>query len=99
VLDVERVHDHLAEGAVIVVGGVRLRVAADLEVVALPDLVEGLPDKTAKLQGMPEYDSAYLIVNTLSGQPGIMVYVQQSGRLSRWSIYDLDGKVIGGTPE
>ena len=68
---------------------------ADIE----PDLVEGLPDKTAKLQGMPEYDSAYLIVNTLSGQPGIMVYVQQSGRLSRWSIYDLDGKVIGGTPE
>jgi len=68
---------------------------ADIE----PDLVEGLPDKTAKLQDMPEYDSAYLIVNTLSGQPGIMVYVQQTGRLSRWSIYDLDGKVIGGTPE
>jgi hypothetical protein len=68
---------------------------ADIE----PDLIEGLPDKTAKLQGMPEYDSAYLIVNTLSGQPGIMVYVQQSGRLSRWSIYDLDGKVIGGAPE
>jgi hypothetical protein len=68
---------------------------ADIE----PALIEGLPDKTAKLQGMPDYDSAYLIVNTLSGQPGIMVYVQQSGRLSRWSIYDLDGKVIGGTPE
>jgi hypothetical protein len=68
---------------------------ADIE----PALIEGLPDKTAKLQGMPNYDSAYLIVNTLSGQPGIMVYVQQSGRLSRWSIYDLDGKVIGGTPE
>ncbi len=68
---------------------------ADIE----PELIAGLPDKTAKLQGMPDYDSAYLIVNTLSGQPGIMVYVQQTGRLSRWSIYDLDGKVIGGTPE
>ena len=68
---------------------------ADIE----PELIAGLPDKTAKLQGMPDYDSAYLIVNTLSGQPGIMVYVQQSGRLSRWSIYDLGGKVIGGTPE
>jgi len=68
---------------------------ADIE----PGLIAGLPDKTAKLQGMPDYDSAYLIVNTLSGQPGIMVYVQQSGRLSRWSIYDLDGKVVGGTPE
>ncbi len=64
-----------------------------------PDLVAGLPDKTAERQGMPEYDSAYLIVNTLTGRPAIMVYVQQTGRLSRWSIYDLDGKVIGGTPE
>lgn len=64
-----------------------------------PDLVAGLPDKTAKRQGMPEYDSAYLIVNTFTGQPAIMVYVQQTGRLSRWSIYDFDGKVIGGTPE
>ena len=63
------------------------------------DLVEGLPDRTAKRQGMPDYDSAYLIVNTLSGQPAIIVYVQQQGRLSRWSIYDLDGKVIGGTPD
>lgn len=62
------------------------------------DLVAGLPDRTAKRQGMPEYDSAYLIVNTLTGQPAIMVYVQQTGKLSRWSIYDLDGKVIGGTP-
>ena len=41
---------------------------ADIE----PELIAGLPDKTAKLQGMPDYDSAYLIVNTLSGQPGIM---------------------------
>ena len=64
-----------------------------------PDLVAGLPDKTAERQGMPEYDSAYLIVNTFTGQPAIMVYVQQTGRLSRWSIYDFDGKVIGGTPE
>ena len=64
-----------------------------------PGLIEGLPDQTAERQGMPEYDSAYLIVNTLTGQPAIMVYVQQTGRLSRWSIYDLDGKVIGGTPD
>jgi len=64
-----------------------------------PDLVAGLPDQTAERQGMPEYDSAYLIVNTMTGRPAIMVYVQQTGRLSRWSIYDLDGKVIGGTPE
>ena len=64
-----------------------------------PDLVEGLPDQTAERQGMPEYDSAYLIVNSFTGQPAIMVYVQQEGRLSRWSIYDLDGKVIGGTPD
>jgi hypothetical protein len=64
-----------------------------------PDLIEGLPDQTAERQGMPEYDSAYLIVNTLTGSPAIMVYVQQTGRLSRWSIYDLDGKVIGGTPD
>ena len=62
------------------------------------DLIEGLPDRTAEQQGMPDYDSAYFIVNTLSGQPAIMVYVQQEGRLARWSIYDLDGKVIGGTP-
>ncbi len=64
-----------------------------------PDLIEGLPDQTAERQGMPEYDSAYLIVNTITGQPAIMVYVQQEGRLSRWSIYDLEGKVIGGTPD
>ena len=64
-----------------------------------PDLVAGLPDKTAERQGMPEYDSAYLIINTFTGQPAIMVYVQQTGKLSRWSIYDFDGKVIGGTPE
>ncbi len=63
-----------------------------------PGLVEGLPDQTAERQDMPEYDSAYLIVNTITGQPAIMVYVQQQGRLSRWSIYDLDGKVVGGTP-
>ena len=62
------------------------------------ELIEGLPDKTAERQGMPEYDSAYLIVNSFTGEPAIMVYVQQTGRLSRWSIYDLDGKVIGGTP-
>ena len=64
-----------------------------------PELVAGLPDKTADRQGMPEYDSAYLIINTFTGQPAIMVYVQQTGKLSRWSIYDFDGKVIGGTPE
>jgi hypothetical protein len=63
------------------------------------ELIEGLPDRTAKRQSMPGYDSAYFIVNTLSGQPAIMVYVQQEGRLARWSIYDLDGKVIGGTPD
>jgi len=62
------------------------------------DLIEGLPDETAKQHNMPDYDSAYFIVNNLSGQPAIMVYVQQEGRLARWSIYDLDGKVIGGTP-
>jgi hypothetical protein len=63
------------------------------------DLVEGLPDRTAKRQGMPDYDSAYFIVNRQSGEPAIMVYLQQQGKLSRWSIYDLDGKVIGGTPD
>jgi uncharacterized protein DUF1707 len=63
------------------------------------DLVEGLPDRTAKRQGMPDYDSAYFIVNRVSGEPAIMVYLQQQGKLSRWSIYDLDGKVIGGTPD
>ena len=63
------------------------------------DLVAGLPDQTAERQGMPEYDSAYLIVNTLTGSPAIMVYVQQTGRLSRWSIYALDGTVIGGSPD
>lgn len=62
-------------------------------------LVEGLPDRTAKRQGMPDYDSAYLIINRQSGEPAIMVYLQQQGKLSRWSIYDLDGKVIGGTPD
>ena len=62
------------------------------------ELVEGLLDRTAKRQGMPDYDSAYLIINSMGGQPAIMVYVQQQGRLSRWSIYDIDGKVIGGTP-
>ena len=62
------------------------------------DLVEGLPDRTGKLQGMPDYDSAYFIVNRQSGEPAIMVYLQQQGKLARWSIYDLDGKVIGGTP-
>lgn len=64
-----------------------------------PDLVEGLPAMTAERQGMPEYDSAYLIVNRLTGRSAIMVYVQQSGRVSRWSIYSLEGEVIGGTPE
>ena len=64
-----------------------------------PKLVERLPERTAKRQGMPDFDSAYLIVNRLTGRPAILVYVQQSGRLSRWSIYDLDGKVIGGTPD
>lgn len=63
------------------------------------DLVEGLPDRTAKRQGMPDYDSAYFIVNRQGGEPAIMVYLQQQGKLSRWSIYDLDGKVIGGTPD
>jgi hypothetical protein len=62
------------------------------------ELVEALPDRTAKLQGMPDYESAYFIVNRQSGEPAIMVYLQQEGKLSRWSIYDLDGKVIGGTP-
>jgi len=63
------------------------------------DLVEGLPDRTAKRQGMPDYDSAYFIVNRVSDEPAIMVYLQQQGKLSRWSIYDLDGEVIGGTPD
>ena len=48
---------------------------------------------------MPDFDSAYIIVNAFTGDPAIMVYVQQTGKLSRWSIYDLDGKVIGGTPD
>ena len=64
-----------------------------------PKLIEGLPEATAKRQGMPDFDSAYLIVNGFTGDPQIMVYVQQTGKLSRWSIYDLDGKVIGGTPD
>jgi hypothetical protein len=63
------------------------------------ELVEGLPDRTAKLQRMPDYESAYFIVNRQSGEPAIMVYLQQQGKLSRWSIYDLNGKVIGGTPD
>jgi hypothetical protein len=63
-----------------------------------PKLIERLPDETAKHQGMPDFDSAYLIINTLTDKPQIMVYVQQTGKLSRWSIYDLDGKVTGGTP-
>ena len=62
-------------------------------------LISRLPERTAKRQGMPEFDSAYLIVSRMTGQPAIIVYVQQTGRLSRWSIYDLDGKVIGGTPD
>ena len=33
------------------------------------DLVEGLPDRTAKRQGMPDYDSAYFIVNRVSDEP------------------------------
>lgn len=63
------------------------------------DLIAGLPDRTAKRQSMPDYDSAYFIVTTVSGEPAIMVYVQEQGRLSRWSIYDLGGKVVGGTPD
>ena len=62
------------------------------------ELVEGLADRTAKRQGMPDYESAYFIVNRQAGEPAIMVYLQQQGKLSRWSIFDLDGKVIGGTP-
>jgi len=61
------------------------------------DLIESLPDRTAKRQGMPDYDSAYFIVNALTGRPVIMVYLQQQGRLARWSMYDLGGKVIGGS--
>ena len=61
-------------------------------------MVEGLPDRTAKRQGMPDYESAYFIVNRQGGEPAIMVYLQQQGKLSRWSIFDVDGEVIGGTP-
>ncbi len=64
-----------------------------------PELIARLPDETAKKHDMPDYDSAYIIVRTMNNEPAIMVYLQQSGRLSRWSIYDLDGTVIGGTPE
>ena len=63
-----------------------------------PEMVAGLPDQTAEHQKMPDYDSAYMIVNQWSGNPSIMVYLQQTGKLSRWSIYDFDGKVVGGTP-
>ena len=63
-----------------------------------PEMVEGLPDQTAELQDMPDYETAYMIVNQWSGQPSIMVYLQQTGKLSRWSIYDFDGTVVGGTP-
>jgi hypothetical protein len=62
------------------------------------EMVAELPDQTAERQKMPDYDSAYMIVNRWSGSPSIMVYLQQAGKLSRWSIYDFDGKVVGGTP-
>lgn len=63
-----------------------------------PDMVAGLPEQTAEHQKMPDYDSAYMIVNQWSGEPSIMVYLQQTGKLSRWSIYDFTGAVVGGTP-
>lgn len=63
-----------------------------------PEMVAGLPDQTAEHQKMPDYESAYMIVNQWSGKPSIMVYLQQTGKLSRWSIYDFDGNVVGGTP-
>ena len=63
-----------------------------------PELIARLPDETAKRHEMPDYDSAYIIIRTMNSEPAIMVYLQQSGRLSRWSIYDLDGTVVGGTP-
>ncbi|MGI9085322.1 MAG: DUF1707 SHOCT-like domain-containing protein [Aeromicrobium sp.] len=62
------------------------------------DLIEELPDRTAERSGMPEYESVYLIVRTMTGDPTISVYLQQTGRLSRWTVYDLDGTVVGGSP-
>ena len=63
-----------------------------------PELVAGLADRTAELQAMPDYESAYMIVNRWQDDPTIMVYLQQTGKLSRWSIYDFTGEVVGGTP-
>jgi hypothetical protein len=63
-----------------------------------PQMVAGLADETAEHQKMPDYDSAYMIVNRWSDRPTIMVYLQQAGKLSRWSIYDFEGEVVGGTP-
>lgn len=62
------------------------------------DMVAMLPDQTAERHAMPEYESVYLIVRAVTGQPTISVYVQQTGRPSRWTVYDLDGDVVGGSP-
>jgi len=62
------------------------------------EMVAKLPDQTAERQKMPDYESAYMIVNRWSGNPSIMVYLQQAGKLSRWSIYDFEGELVGGTP-
>ena len=61
------------------------------------DLMAGLPDEAAKRLDFADPDSAYLIVSASSGKPTISVYLQKSGRLARWMIFDLDGKPVGGS--
>jgi hypothetical protein len=63
-----------------------------------PELIETLPGRTAKEHDMPDYETAYLVIGQVTGEARISVYLQQPGKLSRWTIYDLDGKVVGGTP-
>jgi hypothetical protein len=62
-----------------------------------PDKIAGLPDETAKRLDFGQPDSAYLIVNALLGDPRIYVYLQKSGKLSRFVVFDLDGKPVGGS--
>jgi hypothetical protein len=62
-----------------------------------PDVLAGLFDETAKRLEFGEPDSAYFIVSALTGDPTISVYLQKSGKLSRWMMYDLDGKPVGGS--
>jgi hypothetical protein len=63
-----------------------------------PELIETLPERTADEHEMPDHESAYLVIGQAAGETRISVYLQEPGRLTRWTIYDLDGTVVGGTP-